>query len=62
LTKSADTTMNYVIVRNVQAPLPFQPMQWDFAQQVSHRPDITDRYVDLKMDLFRDLSTVGIDG
>ena len=62
LTKSADTTMNYVIVRNVQVPLPFQPMNWDYAEQVSCRPDISNRYVNLRMDLFRDLSTVGIDG
>lgn len=62
LCKSSDTSLNYLVVKGVDSPLPFKPMTWKSVDLVSERPLINDRYVDLDMTYFRDLGSVGIDG
>ncbi len=62
LCKSSDTSLNYLVIKDVDSPLPFKPMTWDHVNLVSERPPISERYVDLDMQYFRDLGSVGIDG
>ncbi|MAF99452.1 MAG: hypothetical protein CMH61_02465 [Nanoarchaeota archaeon] len=62
LAKSAGSTMMYVVVRGADAELPFDPQGWSAVSQMSERPEIKDRYVNLDISKFRDLSVVGIDG
>jgi len=61
-TKVADTTQMYLYIKRVDTPLPFKPNGWDMMKYVDERPPINERYIDLDISLFRDLSVVGIDG
>jgi len=60
--RSGGTTITAIHVSNVGAPLPFDPIQWSSVNMVHAKPPIEERYVNLRRELFRDLTTVGIDG
>lgn len=59
---SAGTTICGVHIKNISAPLPFDPITWEDVSLVDIRPIIEERYVNLKKEYFRDLGQVGIDG
>lgn len=60
--KSAGTTVNGVHITRVDAELPFESIKWDETNVVKEKPSISNRYRDLKKELFRDLTHMGIDG
>lgn len=62
LCNAAGTTINAVHINDVGAPLPFDPINWKEARLVSEKPIKEERYKNLKIEYFRDLSAVGIDG
>jgi hypothetical protein len=59
---SAGTTINGVHINNVGAELPFKPIRWKDCNLVSEKPPKNERYIDLDVSLFRDLTAIGIDG
>ncbi|HLD79130.1 MAG TPA: hypothetical protein VJA18_01070 [Candidatus Nanoarchaeia archaeon] len=59
---SAGTTICPIIVSNVGAPLPFDPISWNEVKAVKEKPPVEERYINLRPTLFRDLGYVGIDG
>ena len=59
---SAGSAIKVIQISKVGARLPFEPISWRDIKSVDEKPDIGQRYVDLKPELFRDLSVVGIDG
>lgn len=60
---SLGTTLESIVIENVQIPFPCSARKWDEIKVVETKPeDIKDRFFDLKKDLFRDLKNIGIDG
>lgn len=59
---AAGTTINALHIYGVSQPLPFDPISWKGASLVKEKPPKDERYVNLRTDLFRDLSSVGVDG
>ena len=59
---SAGTTINIVRIRDGNIELPFKPITWSECEIVKEKPPIDERYHNLRKELFRDLSYVGIDG
>jgi len=65
LTRQMGSTINTVIIKNVNIPFPCSPHHWNETQVISieKRPEnIKERYFDLNKNLFRDLKYLGIDG
>ncbi len=65
LNKQMGTTLNAIIVENVNVPFPCSIHSWDEIQIIplKNKPrDINKRYFNLKKNLFRDLKYLGIDG
>ncbi len=59
---AAGTTTNAIHINNVSADLPFDPISWKNCSLMPEKPPKNERYVNLDISLFRDLTTVGIDG
>jgi|SRR3989344_7545652 len=59
---SAGTTICPINIDNVLVPPPFDPISWEEVKVVKEKPPIEERYKNLKIELFRDLGYVGIDG
>lgn len=59
---SAGTTINAIHIDKVDADLPFDPISWKRCNLVSEKPPKNERYVNLDVSLFRDLTALGIDG
>lgn len=60
---NAGTTIQSVVINNIQTPFPCRPMHWSDIKVVDVKPErMEDRYFDLNRGLFRDLKSVGIDG
>jgi len=62
LTRGVGTTIETVVVRCPKTPLPFGLTEWGNIVPCDVKPEKTKRYVDLRPEYFRDLSSVGIDG
>jgi hypothetical protein len=62
ISRGAMSTIKAIQVSKVDAPLPFTPITWGSCSPVYEKPPKNKRYHDLNMDLFRDLTAVGIDG
>ncbi|MBM3234123.1 hypothetical protein FJZ19_03440 [Candidatus Pacearchaeota archaeon] len=62
LCNAAGTTIHAVHVRNVSEQLPFDSVFWEDCSLVKEKPPREQRYRNLKMDYFRALNAVGIDG
>jgi hypothetical protein len=62
LCRSTGTTINTVHINDVSQPLPFDPISWGDTTFVSEKPPKNERYKNLRMEYFRDLGAIGIDG
>jgi hypothetical protein len=62
LCKAAGTTVHAVHISNVSEQLPFDSVFWEDCVLVKEKPEREKRYRNLKMDYFRALNAVGIDG
>ena len=60
--KEAGTTIESVVIRGVEAPLPFEPKEWKEVQIVDEKPPAEERLFGSRLELFRDLKFSGIDG
>ena len=59
---SVGSAIKAVHISKVGIKLPFKPINWKDIKLVTKKPNIDNRYMYLKKDMFRDLSAVGIDG
>jgi len=56
------SSINGVHIYDIDAPLPFSPINWKHVKMVDIKPPKEERYKELKIEFFRDLGSVGIDG
>jgi hypothetical protein len=56
------SSINGLHIYQIDAPLPFTPLDWKNINLVDTKPPKEKRYDNLKIQFFRDLSAVGIDG
>lgn len=61
-TRETSHSIKSVIIYDVKVPFPCGLHPWDDIQKVEKKPPLSERYFDLKPDLFRNLKAVGIDG
>ena len=59
---AAGTTINAVHLSKIDVNLPFEPMEWNKLKLMDEKPPTIGRYNNLKLDLFRQLTYVGVDG
>ena len=63
IVKQSGGSLEAIIIKNVKIPFPCIPKPWEKIKVIEKRPEnIDERYFDLKIDLFRDLKGIGIDG
>lgn len=63
IVKNSGTTIESIIIRDINVPFPCASQKWKEISVIDHKPEnIEDRYFDLKPELFRDLKFLGIDG
>lgn len=63
IAKQSGTNLEGIIIEGVSAPFPCAPKPWNEVSVIDQKPPkIEDRYFDLKVELFRDLKGIGIDG
>jgi hypothetical protein len=56
------TTIESVVIKNVQTELPCTPQKWSTITLVDEKPPLEKRFHNLRPELFRDLKYGGIDG
>lgn len=63
IVKNAGTTIESIVIDNIEAPFPCTPHPWDDVSVIDDKPpEIADRYFDLDQGMFRNLKFIGIDG
>ncbi|MDA2922405.1 hypothetical protein MYX07_04030 [Patescibacteria group bacterium AH-259-L07] len=65
ITKQTNSTTESVVIERVKIPFPCETKSWKELQIIDKKPekvDVTKRHFDLKVELFRDLRGIGIDG
>jgi hypothetical protein len=59
---SVGTTIESVVIRGVQQPLPCDARGWDSVKPVDEKPPKPERFFNLRPEYFRDVKRIGIDG
>ena len=62
LARQVGTTLEAVVVSGVKTPFPTDLHGWESVSVVSEKPARSERYRNLRPELFRDLKHVGLDG
>jgi hypothetical protein len=60
--KGAGTIVKAILVRGVKIPFPCRTTDWNNIKVVNEKPPKSERFLDLRPELFRDLKAIGIDG
>ncbi|MDA2936332.1 hypothetical protein MYX06_03890 [Patescibacteria group bacterium AH-259-L05] len=65
ITKQTNPTIESVVIEGVKTPFPCETKSWKELKVIDKKPekvDVAERHFDLKVELFRDLRGIGIDG
>ncbi len=62
LVGSVGTTIEAIILKNIQIPFPCDVHTWSSLHPVDEKPPRAERFYNLRPDIFRDLKRVGVDG
>ena len=62
LVKAVGTTVETIVIRGVKVPFPTTAQSWRDVRSVDVKPPVSERFVDLRPELFRDVKSIGIDG
>lgn len=59
---SIGTTLECILIEDISVPFPCALRQWNEISIVEEKPPLEQRYFDLKIEFFRELKDLGIDG